>query len=244
MRKYVEWFQICVAWEHIPKIIHLFLWKNLSWIMQGLLKRTPDITRSLTLNNYRHGDGTNMMVKVKVKQSHYLPGNILKVPKVWGSQISRQSSHESGKVISPTHRPPLPPRNISGTHFCYRLSQPHSHSAAGRIISVKNSNDTVGNRSCDLSGCSAVPQPTALPAACPEHVMNSFKMHSFWVSRNDLINIIQRAIFILILSSKIQYSKLQAFNSTAPVKVKNYYYCNTNITAYIPNKTACWLLNL
>jgi len=23
-----------------------------------------------------------------------------------------------GKVVSPTHRPPLPPRNNPGTHFC------------------------------------------------------------------------------------------------------------------------------
>ena len=37
---------------------------------------------------------------------------------VRGSQISRQSAHESGKVISPTHCPPLPPGNIPGTHFC------------------------------------------------------------------------------------------------------------------------------
>jgi len=33
-------------------------------------------------------------------------------------QISRQSAHESGKVVSPTHRPPLHPGNIPGTHFC------------------------------------------------------------------------------------------------------------------------------
>jgi len=30
----------------------------------------------------------------------------------------RQSAHEGGKVVSPTHQPPLPPGNISGTHFC------------------------------------------------------------------------------------------------------------------------------
>jgi hypothetical protein len=35
-----------------------------------------------------------------------------------GSQILRQSAHEGGKVVSPTHRPPLPPGNIPGTHFC------------------------------------------------------------------------------------------------------------------------------
>jgi hypothetical protein len=34
-------------------------------------------------------------------------------------------------------------------------------------MSTKNSNDTIGNRSGDLPVCSAVPQPTAPPAACP-----------------------------------------------------------------------------
>jgi hypothetical protein len=33
------------------------------------------------------------------------------------SQISKQSAHGGGKVVSPTHRPPLPPGNIPGTHF-------------------------------------------------------------------------------------------------------------------------------
>jgi len=32
---------------------------------------------------------------------------------------------------------------------------------------MKNSSDTVGNRNTDLPACSAVPQPTAPPAACP-----------------------------------------------------------------------------
>jgi hypothetical protein len=42
------------------------------------------------------------------KQSHYRPWQALRVPGVWGSQILRQLEKEGDKVVSPTHRPPLP----------------------------------------------------------------------------------------------------------------------------------------
>ena len=34
-------------------------------------------------------------------------------------------------------------------------------------MSMTNSSDTIGNRTRDLPACSALPQPTAPPAACP-----------------------------------------------------------------------------
>jgi hypothetical protein len=40
-----------------------------------------------------------------------------------------------------------------------RLIRPQGHSATGRIMSIKKSGDTIGNRTRDLPVCSAVPQP-------------------------------------------------------------------------------------
>jgi hypothetical protein len=100
---------------------------------------------------------------INAKQSHFLPGEAVRVLGGWGSQILRQSLHEGGKVFSPTHRPPLPPSNISGTHFCQRLSRPHGGIVVGRIMSMKNSNDTIGNWIRDLPAFSAVIQQTSPP---------------------------------------------------------------------------------
>jgi hypothetical protein len=66
-------------------------------------------------------------------------------------------AQDGGKVFSLAHRPPLPPGNAPGTHFCWKLSRPRSHSAIGRIMSMKNSNDNIWNRTIDLPICITVP---------------------------------------------------------------------------------------
>jgi hypothetical protein len=51
----------------------------------------------------------------KVKQSHYRPGQALRIPGGWDFKAV---GTRSGRIVSPTHRPPLPLENIPGTHFC------------------------------------------------------------------------------------------------------------------------------
>jgi hypothetical protein len=64
-----------------------------------------------------------------------IPVQAQRVPRGFACQISRQSAHEGGTVVSPTHRPPLSPRKYSWYSFLLE---------AGRVIFKKNSNDTIG----------------------------------------------------------------------------------------------------
>jgi len=57
------------------------------------------------------------LLGVKVKQFLYRPRQALRIPEGLGSQISKQSAHESGKVVSPMHWLPLPPRKYSWYTF-------------------------------------------------------------------------------------------------------------------------------
>ena len=92
-------------------------------------------------------------------------GKVIPLQTESGPEVSRKlrfpdfmtTAQDGGKVVSLTHRPPLPPGNAPGTHFCYRLSRPQDYSAIGRIMSMKNSNETNWNRTNDLPICSAVP---------------------------------------------------------------------------------------
>ena len=116
-----------------------------------------------------------LLTKIKWNEINKINGNpITGLDRPWGFQevearrfqdsrhmkVARLSALSTGRLY--------PPGNIPGTHFCYSWVTLRAIARAvwaGRIMAMKNSNETIGNRTCDLSACSAVPQPTALPRA-------------------------------------------------------------------------------
>ena len=98
---------------------------------------------------------------VKVKLFSYGPRVGPRSPIGWGSQISRQSAHEGGKVVNPRHRLPLPLRKYSWYSFLLV-----TESTPGPYYGRKdNLNEKLQwqhrNRNRDLPACSAVSQTNA-----------------------------------------------------------------------------------
>jgi len=57
------------------------------------------------------------------------------------------------QVVGLTHWPPLLSRKYHWYSFLLAESKPQGYSASGIIISIKNSIDTIGNRTRDLLAC-------------------------------------------------------------------------------------------
>jgi len=112
-------------------------------VSSGIIARVGDMRRAYN-SPFRKPERRNFLevlqgdgrISVKIKDKA--------VPlQAWsGSEGSRKlrfpglmtTAQDSGKVVSLTHRPPLPPGNAPGTHFCQRLSRPQGHSAIGSIL--------------------------------------------------------------------------------------------------------------
>ena len=120
-------------------------------LVRGMKERKAHMRALIHCNNSR----------VKVKLYLYRPRGALRVPGGSYSQTSRQSAHEGYKAVSPTQRPPLPPRNITGTHSS-------SHFATKPVFTVSSCHHLAQNRSwrttlCPLSAISYSTYSQLLP---------------------------------------------------------------------------------
>ena len=93
--------------------------------------------------------------------------NVKVIPlQAWtGPEGSRFHDNWHMKVVSPMHRPPLPPppKKYSWYSFLLEAVWTPGNSAAGRIMSMKKSTDTIPNRTHALLACSGVSQSNAPP---------------------------------------------------------------------------------
>ena len=97
------------------------------------------------------------------------------------------------KVVSCTHRSPLPPGSILGTHFCQSLSGAQGHSVAGRIMSHhrdSNSRPSCLQRSASTKGPSYNAAITSKTLERVAELRRWGLMETLHLHRNyDLINL-------------------------------------------------------
>jgi len=102
-----------------------------------------------------HALETPAMKKVKQSPHRYWRFQEFEAPSFqdnWHMKVARLSAL---RTVHPYHQGNIP-------HFC-RLSRSQCYCEAGRIMSIKDSNDKIWNRTRDLLPCSVLPQPTEPP---------------------------------------------------------------------------------
>ena len=93
---------------------------------------------------------------------------------VEAARMSRQSAHQGGKVVSRTHRPPLPPIRYPRYSFLLEGWVDPRAIMRPKGLSLKNSSETIGNRTFDLRPCGAV------PSQLRHRSLNTISVFSLW----------------------------------------------------------------
>jgi hypothetical protein len=138
---------------------------NTQWLLSAVLRMKCTVFSSSSSNLLWRAMDTWQWTrlhlyssKIQVKWSHYRPGQAVRVQRCWTSQISWHSAHECGKIVNLTYQPPLPSLKYSRYSFLLETeSNPGPQCSWNDVLK----NDAIGNQTCNLLACSAVPQPTA-----------------------------------------------------------------------------------
>jgi hypothetical protein len=83
---------------------------------------------------------------VKVKLSDCGPGEALWGPRLMLPEFIDNRHMKMVRFVSLKYRPPLPPEDILGIHFCYRLMSRPQGQSAPEGMSIKNLNGPTRNR--------------------------------------------------------------------------------------------------
>jgi len=130
-----------------------------SLTLQSRVVTTYSIPLPLTFISYAFGPHSNLK-----RQTHYRRGQALRVPGGWGSQISRQSAHEGGKVVNQTAITHQEIFLVLISVRCWvdlrAIVRPDG------LCQWKITIAPSGNRTHDLPARGTVPQPTA-PSRIP-----------------------------------------------------------------------------
>jgi hypothetical protein len=137
----------------------------------------------------------------------YRPGQALRIPRRLRPPDFHDNRHMEVVRLSVLCTGRLyPTGNIPGDRFFYSLSRTQGHSAAGRIMSMKNSNPRP-------SGRSAVPQPTAPPSA-PHPIQNIKFILTVWYRTPNLWSTLIETLKNTLLDRTVIYLHVLVFMFT------------------------------